>query len=508
MTSDRCTYQRQINRFVIVSNRLPVILKKEKNGVWRVEQGSGGLVTALDPILRERGGVWIGWPGSTDEMSMCNPHAIDDVTLGYGIEPVLLSEEEVDGYYRGFANEIVWPLFHDMGTRCDFDPVSWEAYQTVNCKFAQVVAQNATVGDYIWVHDYHLMLVATYLRELGIEQQLSFFLHTPFPAVDIFIKLPWWRQILKGLMTYDFLGFQTARDRNNFLDCANALHNMEDLDTERPVITLETASRNIGVGSFGISIDVDEFDRQAREPTVEKRMRKLRQELSGDKLILGVDRLDYSKGIPEKLKGFQRALERFPELHSKVILAQVVVPSREDISEYQDLKAEIEGLVSQINGRFTTPGWVPIHYLFQSLDRHELLAFYRAADIALVTPLKDGMNLIAKEYCTANIDNNGVLILSQFAGAARQLGSHALLVNPYDRDGVADAIRNACQMHWTHRQSRIFSLRMAIQSQDVFRWLNRFLEASLRREGGTVAKCSGIKQQAIQQLAEHSASLV
>jgi trehalose 6-phosphate synthase len=328
------------------------------------------------------------------------------------------------------------------------------------------------------VHDYHLMQVATHLRDMGVEQKLGFFLHTPFPPVDIFIKLPWRQQVLQGLMAYDLLGFQTIQDRNNFLGCAASLLKIRRPDIRSRVATIDLAHRQVRVGSFGISIDFDEFDRQASVPAVVERVRELRQEMPDGKLILGVDRLDYSKGIPERLKAFERALERYPELHGQVTFVQVAVPSRVDIPEYQHLRAEIEGLVSRINGRFTQPGWVPIHYLFRSLDRIELVAFYRAADIALITPLKDGMNLVAKEYCAANIDNNGVLILSEFAGAARSLGRYALLVNPYDLDGVADAIHHACNLSRTERQSHMRRLRQTIRTRNIFWWLETFLNAS------------------------------
>ena len=491
MRSAQCPAQRQIERLVIVSNRLPIVVIQGEDGAWHVEPGSGGLVTALAPVLRDRGGVWIGWPGTSEEKELGSLLTAGGQAVGYTLEPVPLSAEEVDGYYRGFANEIVWPLFHDVQTRCNFDPAYWEVYQSVNRKFAQVIAAHAAAGDYIWVHDYHLMLVATYLRDLGVEQKLGFFLHTPFPSVDIFSKLPWRQQILAGLMAYDLLGFQTTSDRNNFLGCAESLYQVRHADTRPRVTTMALNHREIRVGSFGISIDFDEFDRQARAPAVVERTRELREEMPDGKIILGVDRLDYSKGIPERLKAFERALKRFEELRGKVTFVQVAVPSRVEIPEYQQLRAEIEGLVSRINGRFTESGWVPIHYLFRSLDRSELVALYRAADIALITPLKDGMNLIAKEYCAANVEHNGVLILSEFAGAARRLGRHVLLVNPYDLDGVADAIRDAYHMSRTERQSRMRRLRRVIRTRNIFWWLDTFLTASFARDLDTVPTLSG-----------------
>jgi trehalose 6-phosphate synthase/phosphatase len=472
----------QIKRLVIVSNRLPIVLHQSEEGGWCVEPGSGGLVTALTPVLRAREGVWIGWPGTSEAVELNGLLTADGGQVGYNLQQVPLSETDVEGYYRGFANEIIWPLFHDVQSRCHFDPTYWAVYQGVNHMFAQVVAKNVADGDYIWVHDYHLLLVASYLRAMGIEQQLGFFLHTPFPPLDVFIKLPWRQQILEGLMAYDLLGFQTLRDRSNFLACAEALLDVELSDLQQPIVTVATDKRRIRVGHFSISIDFDEFDQLARTSEVVERVKTLRAEIPDGKRLLGVDRLDYSKGIPERLEAFQCVLERFPELRGKLTLVQVVVPSRVDIPEYQRLRTQIEELVSRINGTFTQPGWVPIHYLYRSLERSELVAFYRTADIALITPLKDGMNLIAKEYCAANVDCDGVLILSEFAGAATQLGQHALLVNPYDIHGVADAIQQACEMSPRERLIRMGGLRQIIRTQNIFRWVDTFLKVAFTKE--------------------------
>ena len=395
------------------------------------------------------------------------------------LKPVVLTEEELNQYYLGFSNEIIWPLFHDFPSRCNFDPAYWDMYQAVNRKFAQVIAQNARANDYISVQDYHLMLVAKELRGMGVESNVGFFLHIPFPPPDIFIKMPWRSEILEALLEYDLVGFQTMRDRNNFIHCVEALTKGIHHDARRQVSTIAMPNREIRIGSFPISIDFNEFARQAADRVVAERARELYEAIPNCQIILGVDRLDYSKGIPQKLRAFRSALERFDDLHGKVALVQIVVPSREDIAEYQELKTEIEGLVSEINGKFTQPGWVPIHYMFRSLDRSELLAYYRAADIALVTPLKDGMNLVAKEYCAANTDRNGVLILSEFAGAATQLRRNSLLVNPYDIEGVANAIHRAYNMSANERRIRMRRLRKSIRKHDIFWWVDSFLRAAI-----------------------------
>jgi trehalose 6-phosphate synthase/phosphatase len=272
----------QIKRLVIVSNRLPVVLQQREDSTWRVNAGSGGLITALTPVLREREGLWIGWSGTSEAVALHELMTADREPVGYSLLDVPLSEADIDGYYRGFANEIIWPLFHDVQTRCHFDPTYWGVYQDVNHKFAQVVANHVASHDYIWVQDYHLMLVASYLREIGIEQQLGFFLHTPFPPVDVFVKLPWRQQILEGLMVYDLLGFQTLRDRNNFLACADVLLNVALPDLQPPVVRVTADQRQVEVGHFSISIDFDEFDQLARTPTVVDRVKTLRKEFPSD----------------------------------------------------------------------------------------------------------------------------------------------------------------------------------------------------------------------------------
>ncbi len=467
------------DRVLIVANRLPVVATEEDGNGHRIKPGQGGLVTALAPVLRDRGGLWIGSPGTSEESDLEELVAIGSRDTGYILKPVVLTAEEIRQYYFGFSNEILWPLFHDFQSRCNFNPTYWNVYQDVNRKFAQVIAENCGANDYIWVHDYHLMLVARELRGMGVESRIGFFLHTPFPPLDIYVKLPWRSQILSALLDYDLVGFQTRRDRNNFIQCVEALIKGAKVDARKRVSTVAMPQQETRVGTFPISIDFKEFGRQASKKTVVKEARSLRESLAAFQIILGLDRLDYTKGIPERLRAFRNALERFEDLRGRVSLVQVVVPSREDIPEYQELKAEIEGLVGEINGEFTQPGWIPIHYMFRSLERTELLAYYRAADIALVTPLKDGMNLIAKEYCAARVDRSGVLILSEFAGASTQLRRNALVVNPYDIDGVANAIYRAYNMSGDERRSRMLRLRKAVARRDIFRWVDSFLKAAI-----------------------------
>ena len=465
-------------RLVVVSNRLPVVITNEQND-WKIRSGSGGLVTALGPVLRRRGGVWIGWPGavSTDEAALNGILADYGREAGYDLRPVPMSNEEVEGFYHGFCNEIVWPLFHDLLAQCNFVPDYWTQYLAVKIRYAKEVEQEIGKDDFVWVHDYHLLGLGRQLRERGLRNRIGFFLHIPFPPPDIFCALPWRDELLRGLLHYDVIGLQTPRDRENLLDCMRRLLPEARLHWRQGMVECRLSGRATLIGPFPIGIDYDEFADAAAAPSVTARVEEMRQQMPNQQIILGLDRLDYTKGIPYRLRAFHLALKRYPELHRNVTLLQVVVPSREGVPEYQDLKAQIERLVSQINGEFTQPGWVPIHHVFRSLEREELVSYYRVADVALVTPLKDGMNLVAKEYCACQVDGNGVLILSEFAGAAVQLHRDAILVNPYDLDHVAEVIRSAVSMTPEQRRPAMRRLRSIVRRQDVFWWVDRFLGA-------------------------------
>jgi alpha,alpha-trehalose-phosphate synthase [UDP-forming] len=464
------------NRLVVVSNRLPVTLHNTP-GECIVRVSSGGLATALTAALRGRQGIWVGWPGASDDAEAEWLVAAAACEHPYRLEPVFLSCEEANRFYLGFSNEIVWPLFHDLQSRCNFDTSYWEAYQRVNRKFAEKVVRVANHDDFIWVHDYHLTLLGKYLREMGAAGRMAFFQHIPFPPPDIFEKLPWREEVLDALLDFQLVGFQTARDRRNFIHC---LQRLMDCEVHRVDDRFEVASRGrrTQVAEFPISIDFEEFQSLAATPEVAAKSDQLRRDLNGSQMVLGVDRLDYTKGIPERLKAFRHLLASFPDLHRRVTLVQVVVPSREDIPRYRELKLEIERLVSEINGQYTDSGWVPIHYIHRSLERTELVAYYRAADIALITPLKDGMNLIAKEFCAAQVEERGVLVLSEFAGAADELKRGALLVNPNDTETVARTIWQAYHMQGGERRQAMRRLRRYIRRYDVSRWTESFLQAA------------------------------
>jgi len=468
-----------MSRLILVSNRLPFALEPAGDGQWSVKPSPGGLVSALGPVLRGRGGTWIGWPGVAGEIPDA-PFAEATRDAGYEVVSVALSEAERDEFYYGYSNEVIWPLFHDLQSFCHFEPAFWETYKAVNERYAEAIARHCQPGDFIWVHDYHLMYVAQALRERGVHAALTFFLHIPFPPYDIFAKLPQQQRLLRALLQFDLLGFQTRRDLRNFLQCVRRVMPEGNLLPSRKLQVIRFDKRKIRAGRFPIGIDFESFEKGAVSEEVARRARELRAAFPGCQLMLGVDRLDYSKGIPERLRAFRDALERYEELRGRVVLIQNVVPSRVEIPRYHEFKDRIDRLVGDINGRFSTDTWLPVHYRFRSLDRDDLLAHYRACEIALVTPLKDGMNLVAKEYCACCVDKNGVLILSQFAGAAEQLKRGAQLVNPYDVEQVADTILKAFRMNRAERSARMKRMRRAVSNENVFRWVDSFLTAGSR----------------------------
>nr|MBN2278720.1 trehalose-6-phosphate synthase [candidate division Zixibacteria bacterium] len=463
-------------RPIIVSNRLPVKVD-EVNGVRKVLPGTGGLITALAPVLKNNAGVWVGWPGApvTQELRQLLTDSTPD--LGFDLDIVDLSETEVQGYYRGFSNESIWPLFHDLLDHCNFDAGHWETYQRVNYKFAAAAAFITGDDDFIWVQDYHLMMVGHFLKEMGFRDRSAFFLHIPFPPKDIFIRLPWRREIIDALLSYRLLGFQIERDRRNFIQCVRYLKPKAAVSHHTRYPYIKHGNSLTRIGSFSISIDFSYFNQAARSKEVSDAAWYIHERFPRQKIMLGIDRLDYTKGITHRLLAFENCLERYPELIEKITLVQIVVPSRTGVPEYQYMKSQIDEMVGRINSRFTRRGWVPIHYIYNTLDQVELIGYYRASEIALITPLKDGMNLVAKEYCASCVDDIGVLILSEFAGAASSLGCGAILVNPYHLEETADAIKTAYHMNEDQQRERMRKMRASVAKNDVFRWVDQFVNS-------------------------------
>ncbi len=448
---------------VVVANRLPVAWDDEEEK-WM--PSPGGLVSALTPILRARHGTWVGWSGIPDRHD--EPFDLEGIRQ----LPIDLSEEEVAAYYEGFCNGTVWPLYHDAIRPVEMHRHWWRPYVAVNRKFSDAVLGTTAPHEPVWIHDYQLQLVPQMVRERTPERRIGFFLHIPFPPLEIFGRLPWRSQVITGLLGADVIGFHTRQSALNFARAARQYGGASG-----PAEALAVGGRTVTAESVPISIDTAEFNHLARSPEVVEAAHRLRSELGGPRtLMLGVDRLDYTKGIDLRLRSFQTLLENRPDLHGEVTFVQVAVPSREGVGEYQIIRERIEQLVGHINGAYGRPDWVPVHYLHRSLPREELLAFYRAADVMLITPLRDGMNLVAKEYIATRSDSTGVLVLSEFAGAAEQL-DRALLANPYDLDGLAAIIERAIELPIDEQRERMRALRRIVTRWDVYEWAEQCLAA-------------------------------
>ena len=448
-------------RVVVVANRLP--LRRTETG-W--ETSPGGLVSAVAPFLQERGGSWVGWTGAADDAP--EPFVHD------GIEqrPVWLNQGDIDDFYLGFSNTTIWPLYHDAIRPPEFHRHWWHPYVEVNRRFAEQAAETLRPGDLAWVHDYQLQLVPAMLRQMRPDVRIGFFLHIPFPPVEILARLPWRRDILEGLMGADVVAFQTRLGRHNF---GRAVRRF--LGGEGTTRWLRAGERSVRLMSAPISIDRQRYAELAASPAVGARVAALRSELGEDrKVILGVDRLDYTKGIDVRLRAYDTVLRRHAKEAEDVLFLQVAVPSREGVGDYSAMRDEVEGLVGRINGAHGELHHVPVHYRYGTLEPEELVAYYRMADILCVTPLRDGMNLVAKEYVASRPGDNGVLVLSEFAGAAQEL-RQALLVNPYDVDGVADALWRALHLPPAEERSRMRAMRRQVQRHDVFRWARACIEA-------------------------------
>ncbi|MEQ8769760.1 MAG: trehalose-6-phosphate synthase [Phycisphaerales bacterium] len=454
--------QAESGRLVVVANRLPVRRVRDDEGD-RWVTSPGGLVAAVHPLLRERGGSWVGWDGTAGK----GPDPFDHE--GFRVHPVGVSADELENFYYGFSNETVWPLYHDCIRAPQYHRRWWRAYQRVNERFADGAVEAAGEHDTVWIHDYQLQLVPGLVRERRPGARIGFFNHIPFPPEELFAKLPWRRQILEGLLGADLVGFQTKLAAKNFARSARQLTSATGTDT-----TLQFEGRTIRVGAFPISIDAGAFEEKVNEERTRRAAEKLSSDFGGRRVILGVDRLDYTKGIDVRLRAYEEMLRRGRVKVEDVIYVQIAVPTREKVDEYADLRSSVNELVGRINGTYATMENIAVHYVYRSLPFDELVGCYRAADVMTVTPFRDGMNLVAKEYVATRTDGSGVLVLSEFAGAALEL-KQALLVNPHDVDGIADALERALALDEADARKRMASMRRIVRAHDVYAWSDAFL---------------------------------
>ncbi|WP_033344501.1 alpha,alpha-trehalose-phosphate synthase (UDP-forming) [Catenuloplanes japonicus] len=449
--------------FVVVANRLPVDEVTTPEGrQWR--PSPGGLVTALHPVLVRERGTWIGWAGGTGDAP--DPFELE----GINIHPVPLSAVELERYYEGQSNATIWPLYHDAVETPAYKRSWRETYRTVNQRFAEAAAEVAAEGATVWVQDYQLQLVPAMLRELRPDLKIGFFLHIPFPPIELFMQMPFRTEILRGLLGADLIGFQQRLAAQNFVRLARHLLGLR---YEGQMIHVD--GRQVKAGAFPISIDVAEMERMAADPGIQARAKEIRGELGNPKtVILGVDRLDYTKGIELRLKAFRELLADGKLTVPDAVMVQVATPSRERVEHYQALRVKVEREVGRINGEFGRVGVPAVHYLHQSYSRSELAALYSAADVMMVTPLRDGMNLVAKEYVATRADTGGALVLSEFAGAATEL-RQAFLCNPHDPEGVKEVLLRAAHIEPAEARRRMRVMQRHLRAHDVDHWARSFL---------------------------------
>jgi trehalose 6-phosphate synthase/phosphatase len=453
---------------IIVSNRLPVRISQEK-GKFIYQPSEGGLATGLGSIYKEGDNIWIGWPG----LNVPNGDHRKDITSKLATEnmrPVFLTASEIEEYYEGFSNETLWPNFHYFNQFTVYNEDLWKAYQKVNRKFAKEIEAILEPGDTVWVHDYQLLLLPQLIRDFAPQASIGFFLHIPFPSYESFRLLPWRRDLLKGMLGADFLGFHTYDDMRHFLSSVNRLAGLGNSNSQ-----INVGNRKVLVDALPMGIDYDKYEKSASHPETLTREVRYRTGIGSHRLMLSIDRLDYSKGIPQRLKAFELFLERHPAFREKVSLLTIVVPSRDHVGKYKELKEEIDLLVGRINGNFGRMNWTPIHYFYRSFPLTALSAFYRMADVALVTPMRDGMNLVCKEFIASKLDKKGVLILSEMAGASKEL-SDAILINPNNIEQMVRAFKRALEMPESKQKANMEAMQRSLKRYNIHHWVSLFME--------------------------------
>ena len=474
-----------MSKIHIVSNRLPVSISQNDDD-FELVPSVGGLATGMRSIYKEYGGKWIGWPGiAADEITESETHKIDEKLVDESCLAVHLTKEEINLYYEGFSNNVIWPLFHYFAQFIEYNSEYWDAYQKVNQKFADKTLEVLNDGDTIWVHDYQLLLVPEMIKSKKPGVTVGFFLHIPFPSYEVFRILPWRKELIKGMMGADLIGFHTYDYERHFFSSVRRLFGYEvsfnQIHVENRIIMGDALPMGIDYGKFM------EMSKALMQKTLQQKS-ELHRELEkyflvspNRKLILSIDRLDYTKGIPNRLRAFEHFLERYPEFRNQVTLIMLVVPSRGEVDQYKLLRSEVDELVGRINGRFGGVNYTPIWYFYRSLPFESLIELYSNSDVALITPVRDGMNLVAKEYIASRVNKTGVIVLSEMAGAAKEMGE-AIIINPNNEPEIAEAIHQALVMPVEEQRERMELLQQRISRYNVFKWAGEFVKAMRKIE--------------------------
>ncbi len=478
---------------IIISNRLPVKLAANDND-YSLKTSEGGLATGLGSVYKQNDNIWIGWPGMVLEDKV-SKQKITEQLKEENLYPVFLTQNDINNFYEGFSNETLWPIFHYMPTYARFEHHFWKSYIEVNRKFAAAALSQIEDGDTVWVHDYQLLMLPAFLRDAKPDLSIGFFNHIPFPSYEIFRLIPWRRELLHGILGADLIGFHTYDDARHFLSTVTHLTGYR---SSANIIAAE--DRAVVVESFPMGIDDKKFSNAIEDPTVQSNLQQLKNIFDDVKLILSIDRLDYSKGIIQRLKAFELFLNEQTNFKEKVSLYMIVVPSRDTVPQYKELKDEIDKLVSQINSRFRTLSWVPVHYFYQSAPFEMLAALYHFAHVCLVTPMRDGMNLVCKEYIASRVNNDGMLILSEMAGAAKEM-VEAWIVNPNNEQEISEALFVALKMPLDEQERRMKQLRHVVEKFNINSWVRNFLtrlnEVKQMQENMKAKQVSAHKEQSI-----------
>lgn len=457
-----------MSKTIIVSNRLPVRIT-EKDGDFVLAPSEGGLATGLGSIYRDGNNVWIGWPGM-EVTEQLDQDRIQQKMAEMNLMPVYLSQEEINNFYEGFSNETLWPVFHYMGVYARYEQNYWDCYYRVNEKFRDIILSVAEPDDIIWIHDYQLLLLPGMIRQAIPDVSIGFFLHIPFPSFELFRLIPWRAELLEGMLGADLLGFHTFDDSRHFI---NAVTRLLPINASANVMMVN--DRAVVAETFPMGIDFEKYATLGTNSEVQQQLQQLEENFHGIKMILSIDRLDYSKGILQRLQAFELFLQLYPEYEEKVVLYMIIVPSRDTVPQYRDLRDQIDKLVGGINARFRTINWHPVHYFYRSFPIETLSALYNFADICLVTPMRDGMNLVSKEYVASRSNNNGVLILSEMAGASREL-IDALIVNPNNIGAITRAIEEALIMPLPEQYRRMKQMRQVVAKFNISHWVKLFMD--------------------------------
>lgn len=457
-----------MSKTIIVSNRLPISINKTDEGL-EYKPSAGGLATGLGSIYKEGENIWLGWPGTFFKTEEAEESVTKELAKE-SMRPVFLTEKDIEHYYEGYSNSIIWPLFHYFTQYCEFKQEDWDSYKEVNQKFCDAILKYAEDGDFIWVHDYQLMLLPQMLREKLPNASIGYFNHIPFPSYEIFRCLPWRESTLRGLLGADMIGFHTYDDMRHFLSAVSRIEGIE-----HEMGHLRAHDRIITVDALPMGIDYEKYSSAVVSSATQKEAKRFMSSINTERFILSIDRLDYSKGIPQRLEGYAAFLEKYPEYQKKVSLILLVVPSREHVETYKELKEELELLVGRINGKYSDLGWTPIHYFYRSLPFNQLSALYSLADVAMVTPLRDGMNLVCKEYIASRLDKTGVLILSEMAGAAKEL-TEAVIINPNDQLEIVEGLKEALTMPEEEQIVRNTEMQKKLKKYDIHHWVDMFMD--------------------------------